>query len=256
MMRTLIIDDEASARARLTRLLSAHASAIEIIGEAADGLSALQQITKLAPDLLFLDIEMPGLSGLQVLQALPSETTLPLVVFVTGYDQHTLAAFAANALAYLLKPVELERLALVVDRAQRLHTSAPQRAVEQHEISALIQTSPVASLRHIVVRKRDRFLLLIPADICFFRVEDGIVRAHTMNQTYWVNYQINQLEEGLSADQFFRAHRSTLINLAHIKELRPDFKSSFTVTMNDEAQTELQISERQAPLLRRRFPGL
>lgn len=255
-MRTLIVDDEASARARLTRLLSPHAFAVEIIGEAADGLSALQQITSLTPDLLFLDIEMPGLNGLQVLQALPAEATLPLVVFVTGYDQHALAAFAANALAYLLKPIEVERLGLVVDRAERLHASASQRAAEQRELSMLIQTSPVASLRHIVVRKRDRFLLLPPADICFFRVEDGIVRAHTVSTTYWVNYQINQLEAGLSTDQFFRAHRSTLINLAHIKELRPDFKSSFTVTMNDEAQTELQVSERQAPLLRRRFPGL
>jgi DNA-binding LytR/AlgR family response regulator len=256
MMRTLIIDDEASARARLTRLLSAHASAIEIIGESADGLNALQQITALTPDLLFLDIEMPGLNGLQVLQALHPETALPLVVFVTGYDQHALAAFAANALAYLLKPVEIERLALVIDRAQRLHASAPQRAAEQSEISTLIKTAPVASLHHIVVRKLDRFLLLTPADICFFRVGDGIVRAHTVNENYWVNYQLNQLEDGLCADQFFRAHRSTLINLSHIKELRPDFKSSFTVTMNDEAQTELQISERQAPLLRRRFPGL
>lgn len=255
-MRTLIVDDEASARARLTRLLSAYASAIEIIGESADGLNALQQITSLAPDLLFLDIEMPGLNGLQVLQALHSETALPLVVFVTGYDQHALAAFAANALAYLLKPVEIERLALVVDRAQRLHASAPQRAAEQREISALIKTAPVASLHHIVVRKLDRYLLLTPADICFFRVEDGIVRAHTVNENYWVNYQLNQLEDGLSDDQFFRAHRSTLINLSHIKELRPDFKSSFTITINDEAQTELHISERQAPLLRRRFPGL
>ncbi|MEK7832551.1 MAG: LytTR family DNA-binding domain-containing protein, partial [Acidobacteriota bacterium] len=205
---------------------------------------------------VFLDIEMPGLSGLQVLQALPAEARLPLVVFVTGYDQHALAAFAANALAYLLKPIEVERLELVVDRAQRLHTSAPQRAAEQRQISALIQTTPVASLRHIVARKRDRFLLIAPAEICFFRVENGIVRAHTVTETYWVNYQLNQLEDVLPAEQFFRAHRSTLINLAHLKELRPDFKSSFTVTMNDAAQTELQISERQAPLLRRRFPGL
>ncbi|MBI1765156.1 MAG: response regulator transcription factor [Acidobacteria bacterium] len=256
-MRTLIVDDEASARARLTRLLAAHASAVEIIGEAADGLQALQQITALAPDLLFLDIEMPGLNGLQVLQALPASVTLPLVVFVTGYDQHALAAFAANALAYLLKPVEDERLALVVDRAQRLHASAPQRADEQRELSALIQTTPATTpLRHIVARKRDRFLLLAPTDIYFFRVADGIVRAHTVNETYWVNYQLNQLEDCLPADQFFRAHRSTLINLAHIKELRPDFKSSFSLAMKDAAQTELQVSERQAPLLRRRFPGL
>jgi DNA-binding LytR/AlgR family response regulator len=256
-MRTLIVDDEASACARLRRLLAAHANVVEITGEAADGLSALQQITALAPDLLFLDIEMPGLNGFQVLQALPPDLALPLVVFVTGYDQHALAAFAANALAYLLKPVESERLALVVDRAQRLHASSTQRAAEQRELSALIQSAPEAApLRHIVGRKRDRFFLLAPADICFFRAQDGIVRAHTASETHWVNYQLNQLEAALPAEQFFRAHRSALVNLAHVKELRADFKSSFRLTMNDAAQTEIQVSERQAPFLRRRFPGL
>jgi DNA-binding LytR/AlgR family response regulator len=256
-MRTLIVDDEASARARLTRLLAAHSPALEIIGEAADGLAALQQITGLTPDLLFLDIEMPGLNGFQVLQALPADAPLPLVVFVTGYDQHALAAFAVNALAYLLKPIETERLALVVDRAQRLHASASQRADEQRELSALIHAAPdAAPLRQIVARKRDRFFLFAPADVCFFHAQDGIVRAHTASDSYWVNYALNQLESGLPAEQFFRAHRAALINLAHIKELRADFKSSFRVTMNDAAQTEIQVSERQAPLLRRRFPGL
>ncbi|NOT60693.1 MAG: response regulator transcription factor [Acidobacteria bacterium] len=256
-MRTLIVDDEASARARLRRLLAAHNDAIEIAGEAADGLSALQQITALAPDLLFLDIEMPGLNGFQVLQSLPPDFVLPLVVFVTGYDQHALAAFAANALAYLLKPVETERLALVVDRAQRLHASVAQRAAEQRELSALIQAAPdAAPLRHIVGRKRDRFFLLAPSDVCFFRAQDGIVRAHTASETYWVNYQLNQLEAGLPADQFFRAHRSALVNLACVKELQADFKSSFRLTINDLAHTEIQVSERQAPFLRRRFPGL
>ncbi len=256
-MRTLIVDDEASARARLRRLLAVHEPAVEITGEAADGLSALQQITTLTPDLLFLDIEMPVLKGFQVLQALPPDFPLPLVVFVTGYDQHSLAAFAANALAYLLKPVETERLALVVDRAQRLHASASQRADEQRELSELIQTTPEAApLRQIVARKRGRYFLLAPTEICFFRAEDGIVRAHTAKENYWVNYQLNQLEAGLPAEQFFRAHRSALVNLACVKELQADFKSSFRLTMNDAAQTEIQVSERQAPLLRRRFPGL
>src|SRR5204862_2274351 len=141
------------------RMLAAHPD-IQIAGEARDGLEAVEKIEQIRPDLLFLDIEMPGLTGFEVLQSIPPETPIPLVVFVTGYDQHALAAFAANALAYLLKPVEVERLGLVLDRAQRLHASAPQRADEQRELSRLIQTSPVASLRHIVVRKRDRFLLL------------------------------------------------------------------------------------------------
>ena len=112
-MKCLIVDDEEPARARMRRLLAAHPD-IAVAGEARDGLEALEKIDELRPDLLFLDIELPGLSGFEVLRSLPPEVAPPLVIFVTGYDQHALAAFEANALAYLLKPVETERLAQAV----------------------------------------------------------------------------------------------------------------------------------------------
>src|SRR5262245_37841355 len=258
-IKCLIVDDEASARARLRRLLAPHTAQVELVGEAVDGLAALEQITALRPDLLFLDIEMPGLNGFQILQSLPAGVPLPLVVFVTGYDQHALAAFEANALSYLLKPVETERLAQAIDRAYRLHSYAPQLEAEQRGLSYLAQAPPAPfqqTFRYVVGRKRDRFALLTPAEICFFRAADGLVRAYTKDETYWINYQLNQLEVGLSAEMFFRAHRSTLVNLSQVKELRAHFKGSFLLTMNDGAQTEIQVSERQAPLLRRRFPGL
>jgi DNA-binding LytR/AlgR family response regulator len=111
-------------------------------------------------------------------------------------------------------------------------------------------------LRYVVGRKWDRFVLLTPAEICFFRAADGLVRAHTKDETYRVNYQFNQLEAGLPAELFFRAHRSVLVNLSQVQELRAHFKGSFVLRLNDAAQTEIQVSERQAPLLRRRFPGL
>ncbi len=104
-MRSLVIDDEADARARLIRLLGAHPE-VAVIGEAQDGLEAIEKIEELRPDLLFLDIEMPGLKGFEVLRSIPSAIEIPLVIFTTGYDQHALAAFEANALAYLLKPIE------------------------------------------------------------------------------------------------------------------------------------------------------
>ncbi len=258
-MKCLIVDDEASARARLRRLLAAHDVQVELVGEAADGLEALEQITALRPDLLFLDIEMPGLNGFQVLQSLPERVPLPLVVFITGYDQHALAAFEANALSYLLKPVETERLAQVIDRAHRLHSYAPQLEAERRNLSSLAQSTPAPfqqPLRYVVGRKRDRFVLLTPAEVCFFRAADGLVRAYTKDESYWVNYQLNQLEAGLPSEMFFRAHRSALVNLRQVKELRAHFKSSFLLTLNDAAHTEIQVSERQAPLLRRRFPGL
>src|SRR5713226_6206598 len=120
-MKSIIIDDEESARERLRRMLGVHPG-ISIIGEARDGLEAVRKIEELRPDLIFLDIEMPGLTGFQVLRSLP-RAAIPLVIFATGYDQHALAAFDANALAYLLKPVEADRLAMAVERAQKLNSA-------------------------------------------------------------------------------------------------------------------------------------
>src|SRR5262245_16073967 len=142
MMKSLIIDDEPSARARLGRMLIAHASAVSVIGEARDGLEALEKISGLRPDLVFLDVEMPGLNGFQVLQSLPENVSLPLVIFTTGYDQHALAAFEANAVAYILKPVEAERLAQALDRAWRIHSFEPQRGAERQALSSFIRNAP------------------------------------------------------------------------------------------------------------------
>ncbi len=255
-MKCLIIDDEASARARLARMLAAHASVLEIAGEASNGIEALETINSIAPDLLFLDIEMPGINGFQVLQSLPGNATPPMVIFVTGYDQHALAAFEANALAYLLKPVEAERLAHVVDRAFRLHNFQPQREQDARATSDFVESRSGTVFRQIVGRKRDRYFLLSPDEIVFFRADDGLVRAHTANDSYWVNHQLNQLEAGLPAERFFRAHRSVIVNLDCVREIRASFKSSFLLLMQDASQTEVQVSERQAPLLRKRIPGL
>jgi two-component system, LytTR family, response regulator len=255
MMKSLIIDDEPSARARLARMLTAHSSVVGVIGEARDGLEAMEKISGLQPDLVFLDVEMPGLNGFQVLQSLPEDVTLPLVVFTTGYDKHALAAFEANAVAYLLKPVEADRLAQVIDRAWRIHSFEPQRGAARETLSSLIQKAH-APLQQVVGRKRDRFFLLSPEEIIFFRADNGIVRAHTATESYWVNYQLNYLEACLPEEMFFRAHRSTIVNLTKVKEMRPYSKSSFLLLMSDQEQTEIKVSERQAALLRRRFPGL
>jgi two-component system, LytTR family, response regulator len=245
-MRSLIVDDEAAARSRLARLLAAHPE-IEVAGEASDGLQALEKIEQLRPDLVFLDVQMPGLNGFQVLRQIPEGVPYPLVVFVTGYDRHALQAFEANALAYLLKPVETDRLATVVERAAKL--CAPE---QQHVHS---QISPATPLTQVVGRKRDRFILLNPADILYFTTEDGLIKAKTATDSYLVNYQLAELECGLP-ESFFRARRSVLVNLGKIKEIRPYFKSSFLLILNDSAETEIPVAGRQAKLLRQRIPGL
>jgi len=253
-MRTLLVDDEESARTRLRRLLTKHPE-IEVVGEARDGLEAVQQIEELHPDLLFLDIELPGLTGFEVLQALPPSINLPLVIFATGYDQHALAAFEANALAYLLKPVESERLAQAVERAYKLSLISGDREREQEQVLKAVRETP-KTLRQIVCRKRDRLVLTPPEQVLWFQVEDGLVKAHLPVETFWVNYQLGELEASLPADLFFRARREVLVNLSRIKEIKPYFKSGFLLVMADAASTEIAVSERQARSLRLRIPGL
>ncbi len=250
-MTGLIVDDEASARSRLTRLLAAHPE-VRVAGEAADGLEALESIERLRPDLVFLDIQMPGLDGFQVIRSLPEAVPPPLIIFVTGFDQHALEAFEANALAYLLKPVETDRLAAVLDRAARLCEAERLRTQEDRTVAEVARKrAPV--LQQVVGRKRDRFILLDPAEILYFASENGLVKARTAADSYLVNYPLADLESAL-AETFFRARRSVLVNLARVKEIRPYFKSSFLLSMPDAA--EIAVSGRQAKALRQRIPGL
>lgn len=248
-MRSIIVDDEEPARARLKRMLAAHPD-IRVVGEARDGLEAVEKIEELQPELLFLDIELPGLTGFEVLQAIPPTVKLPYVIFATGYDQHALAAFEANALAYLLKPVEPERLAQAVEHARKLGTVS-----EREHIMRVAREAP-KTLRQVVCRKRDRLVLMAPEQILWFQVEDGVVKAHTGGDTFWVNYQLGELEASLPGELFFRARREVLVNLNHIREIRPYFKSGFLLLMADAANTEIVVSERQARSLRQRIPGL
>jgi two-component system LytT family response regulator len=254
LMDSLIVDDESDARSRLVRMLKSHPD-IAIVGEAADGLQAIKQIETLRPDLLFLDIEMPGLTGFEVLQAIPAGVVLPLVIFVTGYDQHALAAFEANALAYLLKPVETDRLAQALDRARRLNAFSDQKEVERKNIVRAARESP-RILRQIVCRKLDRIMLVPVGQIFWFEVEDGIVKARTATDSFWVNHQLVELETALPEELFFRARREVLVNLTRIREIKPYFKSGFELIMSDQAATAIVVSERQVPAFRKRLPGL
>ena len=253
-MKCMIVDDEEPARARMRRLLAAYPD-LDVTGEARDGLEALRKIEELRPDLLFLDIELPGLAGFEVLHSLARDVTPPLVIFVTGYDRHALAAFDANALAYLLKPVEPERLAQAVERARKLAAGSGDRVREGERLRKIADESSRV-LRQVVCRKRDRLLLIPPEQILWFQVENGIVKAHTADETYWVNSQLSELEAGLPAERFFRARREVLVNVERIAEIRPYFKSGFLLLMSDASATEIVVSERQARLFRQRIPGL
>jgi DNA-binding LytR/AlgR family response regulator len=235
-------------------LLCAHPE-VAVIGEAQDGLEAIEKIEEFRPDLLFLDIEMPGLNGFEVLRSIPSAIEIPLVIFTTGYDQHALAAFQAHALAYLLKPIEAERLSVAIERSNKLCFLSAEREKERESILRATGEAP-RTLRKIVCRKNGRALLVPSEQILWFEVQNGIVRAITGKDSFWVNYQLAELEAALPQEEFFRARREVLVNISQIKEIKPYFKSSFLLVMSDAASTEIAVSERQARPLRQRLPGL
>jgi DNA-binding LytR/AlgR family response regulator len=253
-IRVLIADDEVAARARLRRLLAPEPN-ICIVGEAENGLEALQSIERVRPELVFLDVEMPGLNGFEVLKRLSTDIPPPLTIFITGFHEYALEAFRARAIAYLLKPIDEEHLREMVTRAMLLIRSDASRRTEDEKVNQLL-ASATGAFQQIVARKANRVFLINPVDAVYFYMDGGIVRMRVENETYWVNYQLGELEEALEERGFFRAHRSSLVNLVRIKELRLDPRSGIVLVMNDAKNSEIEVSERQARVLRARIPGL
>jgi two-component system LytT family response regulator/two-component system response regulator LytT len=156
--------------------------------------------------------------------------------------------------AYLLKPVDEEHLAEMIDRAHRiLNSHHPD--TEEANVDGLLRDNGRIT-EHIVARKANRTVLLDPSEALFFYIEAGIVRVRMEHETYWVNYQLGELEQALANKGFFRAHRSSLVNLRRIKEIRADARSTFILVMADAYSTEVEVSERQGRALRARIPGL
>jgi DNA-binding LytR/AlgR family response regulator len=246
-VKTLIVDDEDAARSRLRKLLATF-EGLEIVGEARDGLEAVDLIVRLSPDLVFLDVQMPGLDGFEVLRTLPGEARWPLVVFATAYDEYALAAFEANAVGYLLKPVGREKLERVVERARQICA----RGSDDPDVAQLrtLAQATRRPLQHVVARLRDRYLLLPLEDVCFFRVEDGLVKVKTAAQLYRTDYTLSDIEDRLPDPPFFRAHRAFIVNAQKIAEIAPLFKGSYMLVMNDKERSEVQVSERQSKLVR------
>jgi len=245
----LIADDEESARSRLRRLLAPYPFAL-IEGDAHDGLAALEAIQKHRPQVLFLDVQMPGLGGFEVVEALTPEV-MPLIVFVTAYDDYALAAFEANAVAYLLKPVVEDRLQAVVSRIEKLVQTpdGAQKAAHTSAISSAIAGRKPQPLNHVLALQREGYALIPLADVCFFQVEDGVTHVKTATTSWRTNYSINDLESRLPAP-FFRAHRSTIVNLDKVATISPMFKGALMLKIKDAEGSEIQVSERQAKHVR------
>ena len=244
--KTLVVDDEAPARQRLKRLLKPFDN-IDIIGDAVNGHDGIEQIEKLLPDLVFLDIEMPVFNGFEMLDHI---THQPKVVFTTAYDQYAIKAFEEGSVDYLLKPVEPERLEKTIRRLEGWQNDRTDYA----RLATLMQVFRVKNeIKTLTVKIGDKILLIKIDTVVFIEAEDKYVFLHTIDgKKHLTDFTIISLEEKLS-EQFVRIHRSYIINSDYIKEIRKGFNGAFVFVMNDKENTRLTSSRANGDMLRERF---
>jgi two-component system response regulator LytT len=248
-LRTIVIDDEKLARDRLAGFL-AGLGGIELIGEASNGVEAVRMIEDQRPDLVFLDVQMPGMDGFEVLRALSQPP--PQVVFATAYDEYAIRAFEVQAIDYLLKPFARTRVEEAVGRARsRMKQGAP--AVDIDAVVRRLAEGRKSYVTQMSVHSGRRILLLPVEDIRWFGVEHRLVYAHTGERAFMTNYTLRELEERLDPELFFRVHKASLVNLRHVKEIVPWFGGRYKLAMRDHASSEVAVSRTQARALRARL---
>jgi two-component system, LytTR family, response regulator LytT len=241
----VVVDDEKLARDELCFLLKGFPE-IEVVGSGENGFQVMDLIERCEPDLVFLDVQMPGLDGLRAMRRLRDEgMPLPHFVLVTAYDQYAIEAFRMEAFDYLLKPVERERLAETIQRVQRLFLERA-RPTELAPIS-----KPALQRSKILVKNGGRSFIVDAQDIVYATIEDGLITIVTSHLEGESNYRtIEELQSNLDPDTFWRVHRSYLVNIHRIKEVIPWFKSSFQIRMDDKKGTEIPVSRVQTKRLR------
>jgi two-component system, LytTR family, response regulator LytT len=243
---TLVVDDEQLAREELSFLLRDF-SEIDVLGSAANGLEALELIEQLEPELVFLDVQMPGLDGLGVIAKVrDTGGPVPHFILTTAFDQYAVEAFRLEALDYLLKPVEKERLGDSVARAKR---SIEEKQTQEKPSDAVSKAS--AHRNKLLVKTNNRNLIVDVQDLVYATIDDGLITVATAQFEGKSNYRtIEELQSNLNPDLFWRVHRSFLVNINKIREVIPWFKSSFQLKMNDRKQTEIPVSRIQTRRLR------
>jgi len=247
-LRAFVIDDEPLAVKRLARMLEA-TGRVEIVGRATDPEDGLEQVAAQAVDVLFMDIHMPGLTGFQVVERLPAG---PMIVFTTAHDQHAVQAFEVNAVDYLLKPIERERLDRALDRLveRRAGTAEDWRSALERLAQHLRAST---FLDHLASRVRDR-VQLVPVDqVTHVTARQRATYAVTATSEHLLDLTIVELERRLDPARLFRIHRSTLVNVAWIAELHPDEDGHLLVCLKDPRRTELAVSRDRVRALKERL---
>ena len=262
-LRVLIVDDEPLARQELQYLLET-AGDVEVLGVGGNGIEAVELIRTHKPDLVFLDVQMPGLDGFGVLKKLlEKKTTLPQVVFATAYDQYAVRAFEVNAVDYLLKPFDRARVRKTLEKARaRMPEPAgggdPVTTAKLDALLRLVEEAAAPPARNapgrVVVRAQNRLLLVDQKEICFAAIEGGAISVTTSAVEGQSNCRtLEELMDQLDSETFWRVHRSFLVNIQHIREVVPWFKSSYQLRMDDPKKTEIPVSRNQTKRLRELF---
>ena len=232
MLKALVVDDEAPARSELRYLLG-EAGGVEIVGEAGNAVEALQLIKAIPYDVIFLDIQMPGLSGVQLAEALSAHPRPPAIIFVTAHSEHAVKAFEVKATDYLVKPVELDRLKQAIQRLEPVAEQAPAR------------------VERIPVEKAGKKLLVSVEDILYVMAKDDYSYLYTETDRYLSTISLAQLEAKLEPVGFFRIHRRYLVNLSRVKEVVPMYGGTLLLTLADAAATQIPVSRRRVPALKK-----
>jgi two-component system, LytTR family, response regulator len=246
-MRAFLIDDEAPALKRLARMLSA-TGRVEIAGTSTDPTDAIPAIVQAKPDVLFLDIEMPGMNGFEMLSQLDPQ---PLIVFTTAYDRYALEAFGVNSVDYLLKPIEAAHLKRALDKLERMQGGKEPRP----EIRELLER--LATLKEypdrIASRTGDRVEFIDLARVSHFFASDKLTYAATATKNYAVDHTIQELEQKLDPRKFIRIHRAALLNLDYVQDLNSWFAGRMMVRLKDDKRTELTVSRDRVRVLKQRL---
>jgi two-component system LytT family response regulator/two-component system response regulator LytT len=249
LISTLIVDDEPLARNELSYLLKDFPE-VELVGSGTNGVEAVKLIEDLEPDLVFMDVQMPGLDGLGVIRQLrEKEIPLPYFVLATAFDNYAIEAFRLEALDYLLKPIDKERLSETIQRAQRFLQEKSATAAKMPEPAPV--SRPDLKRSKILVRSGGRSFIVDAQEIVYATINDGLITIVTSTLEGESNYRtIEELQSNLDPESFWRVHRSFLVNINRIREVIPWFKSSYQIRMDDKKQTEIPVSRVQTKRLR------
>jgi two-component system, LytTR family, response regulator LytT len=255
-LSAVIVDDEQLARDELAFLLK-NVGDIEVVAQGKNGVEAVQLIREHNPDLVFLDVQMPGLDGFGVIKKLlDRKVPLPKIVFATAFDQYAVKAFEVNAVDYLLKPFDKKRVAQSVQKARAKVESSGPSSDKLETLMRMLESQRTPTSK-ILLKAAGRLILVNQKDICFASIEEGTITVVTAGMSGMEGQSncrtLEELLDSLEPNLFWRAHRSYLVNINRIKEVVPWFKSSYQLRLDDRKQTEIPVSRAQTKRLRELF---